>query len=111
MRRSSCQSASGERPPSPTLSCPNYGQQVSNASHDPLRLLSGGEAAENVVENAAVVEVFELVERVDPADDRHFLHAAVGKRDLGLEPLARRQPVGKAAYGDQFVTTNAERLP
>ena len=45
--------------------------------------------AKHVLQNAAVLEVIELLERIDAADHRHALEAAVGRDDLRDEPLAR----------------------
>jgi hypothetical protein len=58
--------------------------------------VSGGQIAEHILQDAAVSEIFELVDRVDPADDRHVLHRAVTVGDScfeflpgpnGLQPL------------------------
>ena len=55
-----------------------------------------GEIAQDVLQDAAILEVGKLVQRVDAAEYRHFLHLAVGKGDFGDHLLARAdilQPV------------------
>ena len=47
--------------------------------------------AQHVLQDAAVLEVFELVERIDAADQRNSLERAVRRNDLGNQPLARFQ--------------------
>src|SRR4051812_50227100 len=50
---------------------------------------SSCELAQDVVQDAAVAEILDLVERIDPAHERNLLHRAVRGRDLGGEPLTR----------------------
>jgi len=47
------------------------------------------EVAQDVVQDAAVFEVVELVERIDAADQRHPPEPAIGRHDLSHQPLAR----------------------
>ena len=47
--------------------------------------------AQHVVQDAAVLEVVELVERIDAADQRNALERAVRRDDLGDQALARLQ--------------------
>src|SRR6266542_4386193 len=42
--------------------------------------------AQDVMQDAAVLEVIQLVERIDAADQRHALQAAVGRDDFGDQP-------------------------
>src|SRR4051794_41916297 len=49
------------------------------------------ELTQHVLQDAAVAEVFELVERIDAADERHLLDLAVRRGDLGGELLSRLQ--------------------
>ena len=56
-----------------------------------IRAVSGRELPQDVVQDAAVAEVFELVERIDAADQRNQLDLAVRRGDLGLHALARLQ--------------------
>ena len=55
------------------------------------------EMAQHVLQDAAVPEVVELVERIDAADQRHALEAAVGGDDLGDQPLVRLEIAVQAA--------------
>src|SRR5688572_26466068 len=77
----------------------------------PLRILfraSGREIAQHVLQDAAVPEVFEFVDRIDAAEDRHVLHRAVAIGDAGRHLLARAdllQPVDR----HRLVALEAER--
>jgi hypothetical protein len=50
---------------------------------------SGGEVAQHVLQDAAVLEVFQLVESIDAANQRHALERAVAGDDLGDHALVR----------------------
>src|SRR6516225_2019195 len=67
--------------------------------------------AQNVMQNAAVLEIFKLVEGIDPADERHSLEPAVGSHDLRDHPLARLDLAVQAADRDLLVPPQAQRLP
>ena len=55
------------------------------------------ELAQHVVQDAAIVEIFELVERVDAADERHqVLTAPSAKTISACSVCARLQAVGEA---------------
>src|SRR5215210_3536172 len=69
------------------------------------------ELTQHVLQDAAVAEVFELVEGIDAADERHLLDLAVRRGDLGGEPLSRLQLAGDAAQRDRLVALEAERGP
>src|ERR1700694_3637767 len=71
----------------------------------------GGELAQNVLQDAAVLEVFELIERVDAGDQRHALPDAVGRNDLGDQPLSRLELAVQAADRHLLAALEAERLP
>src|SRR4051794_5238175 len=72
---------------------------------------SGCELAQNVVKDAAVAEVLDLVQRVDSAHERHLLDLAVRRGDLGGELLSRLQLAGDAAQRHRLVALEAERSP
>src|ERR1051326_8839027 len=67
--------------------------------------------AQHVLQNAAVLEVVELVDRVDAANQRYPLECAVAGDDLGDQSLARFELAMQAADGDLFVALHAKRLP
>jgi hypothetical protein len=46
------------------------------------------ELAQDVVQDAAVAEVLDLLERIDAAMHRHLAHRAVGRGDLHLHAPA-----------------------
>jgi hypothetical protein len=46
------------------------------------------ELAQNVMQNAAVLEIFELIQRIDSAQERDSLETAIGGDDLGDHALA-----------------------
>src|SRR5919109_3339422 len=73
--------------------------------------MSGGEPPEHVVQDAAVLEIVELFQRVDPRDQRHALEAAVGPDDFRDQALMRLQLAGDAADRHRFVSLEAEGLP
>src|SRR6478735_971927 len=76
-----------------------------------IRAVSGRELPQDVVQDAAVAEVFELVERIDAADQRNQLDLAVRRGDLGLHALARLEVAREAVQGQGFVALEAERHP
>src|SRR5690606_9296946 len=63
-----------------------------------------------VLQDAAVLEVFELVERIDAADERHFLHRAVRIGDPCGHPGARLE-ICQPLDGYRLVALEAEFLP
>ena len=67
--------------------------------------------AQHVLQNAAVLEVIEFVERIDAADQRYALEPAVGGDDLGDQPLMRLQFAVQPADRHLFVALEADRLP
>src|SRR5271166_3217103 len=66
---------------------------------------------QHIRENPAVAEIFELVERVDPAGQRHARRLAVGIADLGVQRLARLQVFAEAVDRHGLVALEAQRLP
>src|SRR5262249_3160261 len=60
-------------------------------------LNSSRELAQHVLQDAAVLEVFQLVERIDARDQRNALQTAVGRDDLGDQSLARLELAMQAA--------------
>src|ERR1700760_2636825 len=67
--------------------------------------------AQHVLQNAAVLEVFELVIGVDAAEQWHPRQLAVGRDDLGHQPLPRLELAMQAADRDLLVALEPERLP
>src|SRR3954470_22965862 len=67
--------------------------------------------AEHIVQNAAVLEIFELVERIDPAQERHAHEMPIGRHDLGHHALARLDLAVQATDRHLFVALDAKRLP
>jgi len=63
------------------------------------------------LQDAAVAEVLELVERIDAADDRLLARRALGIADPQDQLLARPEPVGDAGDVEHLVAVKLERLP
>ena len=63
------------------------------------------------MKNAAVFEIVQLVERIDAADQWHTLEAAIGRNDLGDQPLPRLELAMQTANRDLLVAPEAKRLP
>ena len=63
------------------------------------------------MEDPAVAEIFQLVERIDPADHRDALHGAVRRGDFHLETLPGPKIASEAPDGDSLVAFQSERLP
>src|SRR5580700_1802397 len=72
--------------------------------------LSSGEMTQHVLQDAAVLVVVELIHRIDAADQRHTLEAAVGRHNLGEQPLMRLEVAVQAANGDLLVALEPQRL-
>jgi hypothetical protein len=62
--------------------------------------------AQHLLQDAAVLVVVELVDRIDAAEQRHPLEAAVGGDDLGTEPLLRLEISAQAADDDLPISTS-----
>src|SRR5205085_6045253 len=60
---------------------------------------------------AAVLEVIELVQRIDAANERDAFEAAIGCHDLGDQPLSRLDLAMQAADRHLLVAAQTERLP
>src|SRR5690606_36062039 len=73
-------------------------------------LCLGCEVAQHVLQDAAVLEVLQLVQRIDTAEQRHFLHLTVGIGDLGGHRRARLDGLD-AINLDRLVTLEAELCP
>src|SRR5215212_11050200 len=73
--------------------------------------VSSCQLPQDVVQDAAVAEILDLVERIDPAHQRRLLHGAVRGFDLGDEPLARLEVAREAPDGDGLVALQAEARP
>src|SRR5262249_10160328 len=69
------------------------------------------ELAQHVVQNAAVPEIFELVDGIDAAYQRDPLEAAVGGDDLGDHALARLDLAVQPADRDLLVAPQPQGLP
>ncbi len=67
--------------------------------------------AQHVLQNAPVLEVVQLVQGIDAADQRHALEGAVAGDDFGDQALARFEFAMQASNGDLLVALHAERLP
>ena len=63
-----------------------------------LENLGGCELAQNEGKNAAVVEIFEFVERRYAAEERYILYSSIGISDPGLHRLARPERAAKSMY-------------
>src|SRR5262249_37810350 len=72
-----------------------------------LPTLRSRELAQHVVQNAAVPEIFELVDGIDAAYQRDPLEAAVGGDDLGDHALARLDLAAPPADRDLLVAQQA----
>src|SRR6185295_2392257 len=71
----------------------------------------GHEMPKHVLQDAAVLEVIELVESVDPAEQRYALKPAVGRHDLGDQALARLEIAMQTADRDLLAAFQPKRLP
>src|SRR3954469_7944798 len=69
------------------------------------------ELPQDVVQNAAVAEILDLVERIDPAHERNLLYRAVQRLDLSGEPLARLEVARHPADRDGLVALQPEGPP
>src|SRR5207245_8358097 len=67
--------------------------------------------AQHVMQNAAVLEVIELVEGVDPAGERNALEATIGGDNLGDHTLARLDLPVQPADRYLLIAPETERLP
>src|SRR5580704_18451514 len=67
--------------------------------------------AQHVLQDAAVAEVVELVQRIDAADERNAPQPAVGGDDLRHQALVRLELALQAPDGDLLAALEAERLP
>src|SRR4051794_14974705 len=61
------------------------------------------EMAQHVLQDAAILEVIEFVERIDAAEQRNALECAVRSDDFGDQPLARLQITVQAADRHRFI--------
>ncbi len=66
---------------------------------------------QDVLQNTAILEVFEFVERIDAADQRNTLERTVRRNDLGNQTLARLEIAMQAANGHGLIALEPERLP
>src|SRR5690606_24935467 len=64
-----------------------------------------------VLQNAAVAQILEFLERIDAADQRDALQFAVRPDDLGDQPLPRLELALQATDGDLLAAFEADRLP
>ena len=63
------------------------------------------------MQDAAILEIFKLVQCLDAAQDRHGLDAARGGLDLDFHFLAGFQACAQTLDGDGFVAIQPERFP
>src|SRR5688572_33285000 len=103
--------------PSPGMRVAGMRVDVMAAMDNPSRLFaiererpsrSGCELAQHVVQDAAVAEVLDLVERIDPAHQRNLLDGAVRGFDLRRHALARLELAGQPADRDDLVAFQPE---
>src|SRR6516165_1790518 len=71
----------------------------------------GHKVAQHVLQNAAVLEIFKLIKRVDPTNQRDALEPAVGSDDLGDHALARLDLPVQTADRHLLVAPEPQRLP
>src|SRR3984957_4712953 len=69
------------------------------------------QVAQHVLQDAAVAEVVELVQRIDTADERDAPQPAVGGDDLRHQALVRLELALQTPDGDLLAALEAERLP
>src|SRR5262249_57722279 len=67
--------------------------------------------AQHILQNSPVLEVVELVKRVDPADQRYALEASVSRDDLSHEALSRLEISMQASDRNLLAALEPERLP
>src|SRR5438445_2878576 len=73
---------------------------------------SGCELAQHVLENSAVTEILQLIERIDAAGQRNDgLAHAIGSANLDRKILPGNQTALDPAEGDDFVSLQSERPP
>src|SRR6186713_2509480 len=70
---------------------------------------SGGQLAQNILQDAAVEEIFQLVDGVDPATGQEGLGRAVGAGEDHLDILARAD-LRDVLDGEALRSVQAERL-
>src|SRR6266851_8623992 len=63
------------------------------------------------MQDAAVLEIIELFQRIDAREQRYTLEGAVGPDDFRDQALMRFELAGDAADGHGLVAPDAERLP
>src|ERR1700693_5929722 len=66
---------------------------------------------EHVMQDAAVLEIIELFQRIDAGDQRYALEGAVEPDDFRDQALMRFELAGDAADRHRLVAPDAERLP
>src|SRR6185503_18905621 len=69
------------------------------------------EFAQHIMQNAAIPVVFELVEGIDAAKQRHALQRAIAGDDLRRQGLTRLQVALQAPDRHLLVTLQAQRRP
>src|ERR1700724_1663075 len=72
---------------------------------------SSRELPQHVLRDAAVLEVLQLVERIDPAHQRHALERSIGTDDLGNHALVRLEIAVQAADRHLLAALETQRLP
>src|SRR5215831_11692557 len=63
---------------------------------------SGGEMPKHVLQDAAVLEVLELIESIDPTDQRHAFQRSVRGDDLSDQALMRFEVAMQSPDRDRF---------
>src|SRR5262245_31238619 len=69
------------------------------------------QVAQDVLQDAPVLEIVQFVERIDAANQRNTLQSAVGRDDFGEHALARFDLAMQPADGNLLVTPETKRLP
>src|SRR6185295_16829744 len=67
--------------------------------------------AQHILQDAAVLEVVELIERIDPTNQWNALERTVRRNDFGDQPLPRLEVPVQPTDRDGLVAAQAERLP
>ena len=65
----------------------------------------------HIVQYAAVLEIIEFIQRIDPANKRHTFEPAISGDDLGDHALARLDLAMQSPNCDLLIAPQTERLP
>src|SRR5258705_7094503 len=76
-----------------------------------LQIASRSQLAQHIMQDAAVSIVFELIQRIDAAEQRNAAQRTIAGHDLGGQLLARLQIALQPAYRHRFIPLQPHRLP